>query len=61
MADPEVVRGEFRERLKANLKKHKSVLDRLAREGDCGACNFTLMGCDEHRAPTDMEKRERGT
>lgn len=40
---------EFIERVKRNIEKHKPLLDRLAREGDCLACVGTERGCEQHR------------
>jgi hypothetical protein len=40
--------AEFRERLAANMAKHKPLLHRLAREGDCMACVGTEHGCEQH-------------
>lgn len=42
-------RPDFTARLEANIAKHKPLLDRLAREGDCRDCRGTEAGCDKHR------------
>lgn len=60
---------EFNERLLRNMAKHKPVLDRLARAGDCRACVVAQVngheGCGAHAPrsftwvrPTDVTEVE---